>query len=514
MTDTNITTTNTSVVQVIGQSEKIGELVVALCRAQGEMISPRRNKKVFVKSDKGNYEFRYTTLDTMIDMTRPILAENGLAVINVVNIRTRTLHTRLIHISEQWMETEGPIDAGKPGPQAWASAVSYARRINFATLLNIASDEDDDGNIAEGNGMQVHQGRGPATVLRATPPVALSGPETRQIASDTNQLRTRFERLIGLCDEVMEADDVSQNLGIRLLQAWQIELDAFSAFRAIPARAAAWNLIRTRVPEAIRKIWGEVIATAWLASLQADTPAALAAIREAWKGEWRDAIRDLKQRSPIAHGLFLEHCAAQGKRCDQAEQDQTEAAEAPAEAANSLATNSLAATEPPPAEPQDGSVDDGPGDFCEVLLNPFGEPTSLTPFRTPASFAEAFAERWHAADGERARRALEEHNADALALCSEIDQAAADLLGGLATPEPPPRVDLMVTIPLNDKGNVEIAVYLTLLAQALSAAPAGDIDAWQDANRPNIEKLAPMSRAKAQKLVAARRAELGLPPAA
>jgi len=75
-------------------------------------------------------------------------------------------------------------------------------------------------------------------------------------------------------------------------------------------------------------------------------------------------------------------------------------------------------------------------------------------------------------------------------------------------------VDLMVTIPLNDKGNVEIAVYLTLLAQALSAAPAGDIDAWQDANRPNIEKLAPMSRAKAQKLVAARRAELGLPPAA
>lgn len=126
-------------------SEKFGELVKALAKAQGEF-----GKAVF---DKVNPHFKsqYASLDSVHDAIKEPMAKHGLAISHLLTYGDNQLvmKTTLFHISGEWMACEMPIPGDKLTPQQLGSILSYYRRYSICCLLAIPSGEDDDGEEVE-----------------------------------------------------------------------------------------------------------------------------------------------------------------------------------------------------------------------------------------------------------------------------------------------------------------------------------------------------------------------------
>lgn len=135
-------------------SEQIDKLAEALAAAQGEFSAPDRNREVVVKTKAGGeYRFRYSTLDCVMDMARPVLSKHGLSITQPPTVRESSVVvlTRLMHSSGQWQEEEIIVTPETLGPQEIGSAITYLKRYAYTGMLGIASEEDDDGNHASGN---------------------------------------------------------------------------------------------------------------------------------------------------------------------------------------------------------------------------------------------------------------------------------------------------------------------------------------------------------------------------
>ncbi len=144
-------------------SDAIDQLAAALAKAQAVIENPARNREVKVKSDKGSYSFKYATLDAILDAVRGPLTANGLwftQTLAETDGRYR-LMTTLLHASGQWIGSETPLIVGQQSAQAFGSALSYSRRYALIALLGVASDEDDDGNAADGNHITEQRDRAP-----------------------------------------------------------------------------------------------------------------------------------------------------------------------------------------------------------------------------------------------------------------------------------------------------------------------------------------------------------------
>jgi hypothetical protein len=137
-------------------SEQINELVGALAKAQGAMDNPHKNKTVKIKSEKGQYDFSYATLDSIIDTIRKPLSDNAIVFMQTVrgSVGSMELVTTLAHSSGQWISSTLPIEPQQRGPQALGSAISYVKRYALSAMLGLAADEDDDANTSEGNHVQ------------------------------------------------------------------------------------------------------------------------------------------------------------------------------------------------------------------------------------------------------------------------------------------------------------------------------------------------------------------------
>ena len=139
----------------MNQSEAINELAAALATAQGAFTNPPRNREVTVRTKAGDtYRFAYSTLDSVMDVVRKPLADNGLALVHSLGNDEQgpVCETRLIHASGQWLGTWVPVIVAEgANAQGWGGAITYARRYGLCSLLGIAADEDDDANAACGN---------------------------------------------------------------------------------------------------------------------------------------------------------------------------------------------------------------------------------------------------------------------------------------------------------------------------------------------------------------------------
>lgn len=143
------------------QSAEIDKLAVALVAVQSEVRG--------VAKDSTNPDFRssYTSLDAIIEKTRPILTKHGLAVVqgattphsdDTGRIAAIAVETLLVHASGQWLSNSAIMPVvgrmlkgggrGDVDPQAGGSALTYGRRYGLAALLCLSTDEDDDGNHA------------------------------------------------------------------------------------------------------------------------------------------------------------------------------------------------------------------------------------------------------------------------------------------------------------------------------------------------------------------------------
>ena len=121
------------------RSQKIDKLAQALTKAQGALEGAEKNAR--------GHKHEYADLTEVWRVARPVLAKNGLAVLQIFD-RGETgtiLITLLTHESGQFVESRLPLMA-VTDYHALGSAVTYSRRYSLASILGIApAGEDDDG---------------------------------------------------------------------------------------------------------------------------------------------------------------------------------------------------------------------------------------------------------------------------------------------------------------------------------------------------------------------------------
>ena len=166
------------------RSAEIAKLATALATAQGNFEAIPKDREVLVRSARGDYKFKYATLGAILSATVPALSEQGLALVqSMVHDRdgNPALETMLLHSSGEWIRNATPMFVSgrrtsdgrdlPPSNQELGSAQSYARRYGISALLCVTADEDDDGNIADGNSVE----RTPYKGKAAPPAVAAKG---------------------------------------------------------------------------------------------------------------------------------------------------------------------------------------------------------------------------------------------------------------------------------------------------------------------------------------------------
>ena len=127
------------------QSNEINELATALVAAQAEFSAvPKGSTNPFFKS-------KYAALPDVVASASPVLTKHGLAVSQFITHDETggdALLTYLLHGSGQYIAYSMKLHMVKDDPQAQGSAVTYARRYAYMSVLGLVADDDDDGNSA------------------------------------------------------------------------------------------------------------------------------------------------------------------------------------------------------------------------------------------------------------------------------------------------------------------------------------------------------------------------------
>lgn len=123
-------------------SDSIVKIVEALSKAQGKM------KPAVMDSTNPHYKSKYASLSSVKSSYQEPNSEQGLALTHQVFSFGGQYHLRtmLAHISGEFMATTIELLVGKRDMQGLGSAITYGKRYNVSALLDIVTDEDDDGN--------------------------------------------------------------------------------------------------------------------------------------------------------------------------------------------------------------------------------------------------------------------------------------------------------------------------------------------------------------------------------
>ena len=131
------------------ETPSIGNLAAALAKAQGAMKAAAKD------AENPHFRSRYADLASIWAACREPLAANGLCVMQRVStVEAGVMVTTLLaHASGEWVRDRAVFPVAQKTPQAYGSAITYARRYALAALVGVAAgDEDDDGNEASGHG--------------------------------------------------------------------------------------------------------------------------------------------------------------------------------------------------------------------------------------------------------------------------------------------------------------------------------------------------------------------------
>jgi hypothetical protein len=120
------------------------DLAAAMAKAQTQI-------KAAIKDTTGqigqNRAYKYADLASVWDACKKALSENGIAVIQKpdFNGSDMWLETMLLHSSGDCITGRYPLRPTQDTPQAYGSALTYARRYSLSSMVGIVTDEDDDG---------------------------------------------------------------------------------------------------------------------------------------------------------------------------------------------------------------------------------------------------------------------------------------------------------------------------------------------------------------------------------
>ena len=140
------------------------ELYKALAKAQGEFSGLAKNREVeIIMKSGGRYKFRYADLEAVLSATRPALAANGLAVVQV--IAGDALETVLTHESGASITSSVPLPTPGGGDiKSYGATIMYLRRYAYTSLLCVAADDD-----LDENGQEAAPAQAPAPAVDISP---------------------------------------------------------------------------------------------------------------------------------------------------------------------------------------------------------------------------------------------------------------------------------------------------------------------------------------------------------
>lgn len=119
-------------------------LVDSLAKAQAEMRNATFNKQ------NSHFKNKYADLSSIRDAVVPVLAKHGIALVQSIETHEglSVVVTKLLKGTEEIVSSGCPIITDRNGPQAFGSALTYARRYSMSAIVGIASEEDDDAELA------------------------------------------------------------------------------------------------------------------------------------------------------------------------------------------------------------------------------------------------------------------------------------------------------------------------------------------------------------------------------
>lgn len=126
-------------------------IAAALAEFQAEMPVVNKGKKAKVPTKSGgSYEYTYAGLAEVSEAALPLLSKHGLAFSACPRGTDHgyELAGVLLHTSGERIEGALPIYGNSP--QEIGSAITYARRYLLGSITGLVTDDDDDGNAAQG----------------------------------------------------------------------------------------------------------------------------------------------------------------------------------------------------------------------------------------------------------------------------------------------------------------------------------------------------------------------------
>lgn len=126
----------------MNNSSSLTNILPALLQAQKSIESADKD------GTNPHYRSTYSTLTSVIEACKKPLNDNGLVIMQP--IEGDKVRTIVFHSSGEFMGDEGTsiICARQSDPQAYGSAITYAKRYGMMAMLAIPS-EDDDGEAAK-----------------------------------------------------------------------------------------------------------------------------------------------------------------------------------------------------------------------------------------------------------------------------------------------------------------------------------------------------------------------------
>lgn len=159
----------------MNRSEQIGQLVAALAAAQARFVAIGKDRTARIQSTKGTFSYTYADLATVVEATRPALTEQGLAVMQPVQLTDGRIvvTTVLGHKSGEWICEEMSWPVAVADNRSIGSGITYARRHAYLAMVGgAATDEDDDAEQARGGSHDTQRPRFPVSPRREPDPIA------------------------------------------------------------------------------------------------------------------------------------------------------------------------------------------------------------------------------------------------------------------------------------------------------------------------------------------------------
>ncbi len=122
------------------KSETTVEIAKALCVVQKNLLHAKKD------STNPFFKAQYSSLSSVWDACRDLLADNGLSVVQtstVIEGRALVVDTTLLHTSGEWITGELAMPLAKDDPQGVGSAMTYARRYGLAAIVGVSPEDDD-----------------------------------------------------------------------------------------------------------------------------------------------------------------------------------------------------------------------------------------------------------------------------------------------------------------------------------------------------------------------------------